>query len=114
MNRKHEAALAVALIVLAFVLVAGRYMIVTAEDVLVQPVPGQYPCVLDEMPYWANITQNAPLFEGCGMYTPMVGTARVGECVQVLSEHDGWSWVWHQNHLEAPVYVQSAYLAVVH
>lgn len=114
MSRKHEAALAITLIVLAFVLVACRYGAAENERMMIQDAPGQYPCLVDEMPYWANITQKAGLYEGCGMYTPMVGTARVGECVQVLSEHDGWAWVWHQNHMEAPVYVQSAYLAGVH
>lgn len=110
-NRKYEATLAITLIVLAFVLVACRFGAVENERMLIQPVPGQYPCVVDQQaPYWATVTRKAPLFEGCGMYTPMVGTARVGEGVQVLSEHDGWAWVWHHEHMEAPVYVQTAYL----
>lgn len=113
MSWKNEAALSVTLIVLAFVLVACRFCEVQNDRMMVQPVPGQYPCLVDEMPYWANVTQAAPLFKGCGMYTPMVGTARVGECVQVLSEADGWAWVWHHDHLEAPVYVQTAYIAGV-
>lgn len=113
MSRKHEAFLAIALIALAFVLVACRYGAVENERMMIQPVPGQYPCVVDQTPYWANVDRNAPLFEGCGMYTPMVGMARVGESVQVLSEHDGWAWVWHYNHLEAPVYVQAEYLTGV-
>lgn len=111
--RKHdriEAVCAVVLIALAFVLVFGRYGDVQNERMLLQDVPGSYPCLVDEMPYWATVTQNVPLYEGCGMYTPMAGMARVGEGVQVLSEHDGWAWVWHAEHLDAPVYVRTSCL----
>lgn len=113
-SNRLEAICALVLIVTAFVVVGGRFGAVQNERMLIQQVPGQYPCVVDQQtPYWATVTQKAPLFEGCGMYTPMVGTARVGEGVQVLSEHDGWAWVWHHNYMEAPVYVQTAYLAGV-
>lgn len=109
-NDRPEAVCAVVLIVMAFVLVFGRYGAVQNERALLQDVPGKYPCLVNELTRWATVTEAAPLFEGCGMYTPMVGMARVGEGVQILSEHDGWAWVWHAEHLDAPVYVRTSCL----
>jgi hypothetical protein len=109
--RKHdriEAACAVVLIVMAFAVVFGRYLEISApyqpRESLSRPAYEVY---------WATVEQDAPLFEGAGMYTPMVGKARVGEGVEVLSVRDGYACVWHYQHLEKPVYISAEYISGV-
>ena len=66
-----------------------------------------------KLPHWATVTQNAPVFEGCGMYTRMIGRICVGDAVEVLEVRNGYACVWHRNWLGTPVYVSAEYLSGV-
>ena len=101
-----EAVCALVLIVTAFAVVFGRY-----AHVRVMYEPRESLSRPAYEVHWATVEQAAPLYEGAGMYTRMVGSARVGDGVEVLSVRDGYACVWHYEHLDAPVYVSAEYLS---
>lgn len=103
---KIQAITACSLLVLMFAAVGARYAWTRVEY---SPQEETRAAQTSWEPYWATVMQNAPIFEGRGMYTPMVGMARYGEGVQVLHVDDGYARVWHYKH-QQPVYISAEYL----
>lgn len=103
-----QAAAAIVLLITAFAVVGGRYAWARA---VYAPQPETEQTV--QASRWATVTMDAPVFEGCGMYTRMLGSVQLGDGVEVLSTRNGYAKILHYRYLSQPVYISTEYLAGV-